>query len=95
MAMYATLKETLSPQIKLKEGFLWGHKRNVGSNRQAWKQRWAVIVGNRLEMFYERSSKTASTACDLTNATGVRICNIAAAITWSMLRPSAFAISER
>jgi len=45
-------------QMKLKEGYLLVHKTQVGSNRKPWKQRWAVIVGHRIEFYYDRGQKT-------------------------------------
>lgn len=55
-------------QLRLKEGYLMVHKFNVNSNRKAWKQRWAVIVGHRLEFYYDRNQKSCTAACDLKQA---------------------------
>jgi len=52
----------------LKEGYLMVLKRTIGSNRMAWKQRWGVVVGHRLEFFHERGEKTFASACDLRSA---------------------------
>lgn len=55
-------------QSKLKEGYLFVHKAQVGTNRKPWKQRWAVITGNRLELYYDRSNKTCAASCSLSGA---------------------------
>jgi hypothetical protein len=55
-------------QLKLKEGYLLVHKSQVNNNRKPWKQRWAVIVGHRIEFYYDRSMKICSASSDLHNA---------------------------
>jgi hypothetical protein len=49
--------------LLLKEGYLLVLKRSVGSNRLAWKQRWGVVVGHRLEFFHERGAFASRGGC--------------------------------
>ena len=65
---FMTNKGNNLASLVLKEGYLMVLKRSVGSNRMAWKQRWGVIVGHRLEFYHERGNKTFASACDLRSA---------------------------
>jgi len=65
---FMSSKGTKLSQMTLKEGYLMVHKTNISSNRKPWKQRWAVIVGHRIEFYYDRGQKTCAAACDLRHA---------------------------
>lgn len=61
-------KGTNLGKTMLKEGYVFVHKTNMSSNRRPWKQRWAVIVGHRMEFYYERNGANVTEAINLQNA---------------------------
>lgn len=52
-------------KLRLKDGKLLVHKNGAAINRKLWKLRWALIVGHRIEFYYDRDQKMCAAACDL------------------------------